>query len=157
MTKLCLSLYFCHNKTFVTTNICCDIHVFVVTKVLLQHAYFCCDKRPVLSQQSRVCRNKSKLVMTNIIFVATKVLLQQFVVVVATNVLSQQAYFCHDKRHVVATKIILMAAPTNDIFQYPLHPRVTTVAFKRSHSLCQKLRWQVTSKHTSMTHVALHG
>ena len=33
------------------------------------------------------------------------------------------------------------------LFRYPFHPRVTTVARKRSWSFCQKCRWQVTAKH----------
>ena len=33
------------------------------------------------------------------------------------------------------------------LFQYPFHPRVTTVACKKSRSFCQKCRWQVTAKH----------
>ncbi len=33
------------------------------------------------------------------------------------------------------------------LFRYPFHPRVTTVARKRSRSFCQKCRWQVTVKH----------
>ena len=33
------------------------------------------------------------------------------------------------------------------LFRYPFHPRVTTVAHKRSWSFCQKCRWQVTVKH----------
>ena len=33
------------------------------------------------------------------------------------------------------------------LFRYPVHPRVTTVARKRSRSFCQKCRWQVTAKH----------
>ena len=33
------------------------------------------------------------------------------------------------------------------LFRYPFHPRVTTVARKRSRSFCQKCRWQVTGKH----------
>ena len=31
--------------------------------------------------------------------------------------------------------------------RYPFHPRVTTVARKKSRSFCQKCRWQVTAKH----------
>ena len=31
-------------------------------------------------------------------------------------------------------------------FRYPFHPRVTTVARKKSRSFCQKCRWQVTAK-----------
>ena len=33
------------------------------------------------------------------------------------------------------------------LFRYPFHPRVTTLARKRSQSICQKCRWQVTAKH----------
>ena len=33
------------------------------------------------------------------------------------------------------------------ISRYPFHPRVTTVARKKSRSFCQKCRWQVTAKH----------
>ena len=33
------------------------------------------------------------------------------------------------------------------LFRYPFHPRVTTVARKKSRSFCQKCRWQVTTKH----------
>ena len=33
------------------------------------------------------------------------------------------------------------------LFRYPFHPRITTVARKRSRSFCQKCRWQVTAKH----------
>ena len=49
--------YACRNKAFVMTNtfawkiFCRDKHNCVLTKVLSQHAYFCCDKRHVLSQQ----------------------------------------------------------------------------------------------------------
>ena len=32
------------------------------------------------------------------------------------------------------------------LFRYPFHPRVTTVARKKSQSFCQKCRWQVTAK-----------
>ena len=34
------------------------------------------------------------------------------------------------------------------LFRYPFHPRVTTIAGKRSRSFCHKCRWQVTAKHT---------
>ena len=33
------------------------------------------------------------------------------------------------------------------LFRYPFHPRVTTVARKKSRSFCRKCRWQVTAKH----------
>ena len=33
------------------------------------------------------------------------------------------------------------------LFRYPFHPRVTTVARKKSRSFCPKCRWQVTAKH----------
>ena len=32
------------------------------------------------------------------------------------------------------------------LFRYPFHPRVTTVARKKSRSFCQKCMWQVTAK-----------
>ena len=52
----------------VATNIFCrDKHDFVATKVLSQLAYFCRDKRRVLSRQTRVCSDKT--------FVATKIIL----------------------------------------------------------------------------------
>ena len=38
-----------------------------------------------------------------------------------------------------------------DLFWNPFHPRVTTVACKRSGSLFQKCRWQVTAKHMHPT------
>ena len=48
-------------------------HVFVARNVLSGQAYFVSDKRRVLSQQTRVCRNKSKLfVATKTCFVVTK-------------------------------------------------------------------------------------
>ena len=34
------------------------------------------------------------------------------------------------------------------LFGYPFHPCITTVARKRSQSLFQKYKWQVTAKHT---------
>ena len=41
------------------------------------------------------------------------------------------------------------------LFRYPFHPRVTTVAHKKSRSFCQKCRWQVTAKtHIHLTYVA---
>ena len=46
-----------------------------------------------------------------------------------------------------------------DSFRYPVHPRVTAVARKRSQSFCQNwCRWQVTAKTCMylMTYVALH-
>ena len=56
--------YFCCNKIFVATNICRDKNMFVVAKVLSRQAHFCCDKRRVLSQQTRL--SQQKLVTTKI-------------------------------------------------------------------------------------------
>ena len=74
-------------------------------------AYFCHNKRHVLSQQTRVCHDKSMLV-------ATKVLSQQNYVW-CDKYLSRQTHVCRDKHNFVATsiflsqpKMILMAAPT---------------------------------------------
>jgi len=44
--------YVCRNKIFLS-------HVVVVTKLWSQQAYLCRDKRCILSQQTRVCRDKS--------------------------------------------------------------------------------------------------
>ena len=41
------------------------------------------------------------------------------------------------------------------LFRYPFHPRVTTVARKKSRSFCQKCRWQVTAKHAYTLHMWL--
>ena len=121
-TKICLprqnfccdKIKFVATKYFVAEQKRSDIllrHVFVSTKhvfvakkqqkttttCLSQQAYFCRDKRCVLSRQTRVCRDKSKLYVCRDkhTFVATK------------------DYFCLDKK-IVATKIILVAAPAND-------------------------------------------
>ena len=51
-------------------------HVFVATNVLLRQAYICRDKRRVLSRQTRVCRDKR-------VFVATKLLSRQNIILVA--------------------------------------------------------------------------
>ena len=110
--------YFCHKKTFVVTNVCGNKHNFIMTEVLLQQAYFCCDKKGPLSQQKYACCDKT-LVATNIClswqtyFVTTNIIL-------SWQNLSQQVYFCYDKRCVcynktfVRTKMILVAAPAND-------------------------------------------
>ena len=68
-TNMCLSeqIFVMRKKEKFTSKIFChDKHNFVVTKVLSQEAYFCCDKRHVLSkqtcvfsQQTHVCRNKT--------------------------------------------------------------------------------------------------
>ena len=60
--------------------------MLAATKLLLWQAYFCCDPRHILSWQTHVCRNKSKLV---------------------TKLLSRQNYMF------VVTKMILVAAPAN--------------------------------------------
>ena len=39
------------------------------------------------------------------------------------------------------------------LFRYPFHPRVTTVARKKSRSFCQKCKWQVTAKHAYTLHM----
>ena len=46
----------CHKYNFVATK---DKHVFVATNILSRQACFCSDKRRVLSQKTRVCRNKA--------------------------------------------------------------------------------------------------
>ena len=48
---------------------------------------------------------------------------------------------CQNARQHVEPAITIL------VFRYPFHPRVTTVARKKSRSFCQKCRWQVTAKH----------
>ena len=54
---------------FVVTNIRHDKNMSVATKGLSRQAYFCPDKRHVLSQQTHVCNDKT-FVMTKMILVA---------------------------------------------------------------------------------------
>ena len=50
----------CHNESFVTAKTFShNKHIFVMTKLLLRQAYFCCNERCVLSWQTRVCCNKT--------------------------------------------------------------------------------------------------
>jgi len=60
-----MAKYFCHNK-----------HMFVMTNVLSQQAYFCCDKR-CDKFCHKFCHDENML---------------------------WQAYFCHNKRHVCCDK-----------------------------------------------------
>ena len=82
---------------FVTTNIYCDKHNFVVTNVLSWQAYFCCDKHTfvmtilLLSPQPCVCCDKSMLVMT--------------------KVLSWQAYFCQFRWRCAECQILSLPVP----------------------------------------------
>ena len=52
------NIYVCRNKTFVVTNTCRNKHNFVMTKVLLQQAYFCCDKRMLVVTKDVFCHDK---------------------------------------------------------------------------------------------------
>ena len=118
------------NMSFVTTKVCLSRQ-----KYLSQHTF--AASKDVLSWQTRVCHDKSMLVMTKLvtaklclsrqIFVMTTVLSQQ------TKVLSQQAIkdvFCCDKDMFVTTNIILVAAPANDTSQ-PFQ-RLVSVSFYAS-------------------------
>ena len=63
----------CGNRSTVATSIFLSWQktCFVATNTcLLQQAYFCCDKRCVLSWQSRICHNKPMFVATQMIHVA---------------------------------------------------------------------------------------
>ena len=99
-------------------NACCD-------KYLSRREYFCRDKRRVLSQQTRVCRNKSMLVATkvclsrqnlgntNIIFVSTNICLDKSFVETKIFCRDKDIFlrqlFCHNKRTIVATKEVFVA------------------------------------------------
>ena len=83
------------------------------TRLLSRQKYACRDKIMFVAANTctfvstkgvflRVCRDKSKLVATKIMFVAT-------------NICRDKNMFCRrDKHNFVATKMILVAAPAND-------------------------------------------
>ena len=81
MTKYVL----CHDKSMLAATKLClsQQNTFVMTKVLLRQAYFCCNKRRVFPWQ--------KTCLSQHIFVVMKVL-------------SQQTYFCRDMHTFVMTK-----------------------------------------------------
>ena len=54
----CRDKTFCHNKQFLVTNMCCDKHNFVMTKLLSRQAYF-------LSQQQKTFWSWQNFSMTN--------------------------------------------------------------------------------------------
>ena len=56
-----------NKHVFVMPNVCHDKHNFVTTKVLLQQAYFCHNKRRVLLGQTHVCPDKDVFVMTKLV------------------------------------------------------------------------------------------
>ena len=58
--------YYCHDKTFVMTNICHNKHNFVATSLLLSWQTCVCHKKICLSQQQN-CHGKCVFVMTNIL------------------------------------------------------------------------------------------
>ena len=85
--------YFCHDQTFVATSICvCRDNFF-----LSRQAYFCCDKRCVLSRQKRVCHDKWAC-RVKIMFVATNI--------------------CHDKAFVGKIKQQVNRRDTHDTDQH---------------------------------------
>ena len=59
----------CPDKYMSRQNFCCNKHNSVMTKLWLWQAYFCCDRRHVLSQQTCVCHDK-KFVMTKMVLEA---------------------------------------------------------------------------------------
>ena len=138
MTKVLLwQNYVCHDKTFVTTNICCNKHVchnkgFVLTSILLLQQKMCFVMTNICLSWQKYFGTKL-FVMTNIChdksFVAKKKL-------VTTNIFFSWQNFCHDKRHVLLqqtpvcrdktfdmTKLLILqvAAPTSDA---PIPPKI---------------------------------
>ena len=63
------SKYFCHDKTFVMTNICHDKHVFVVTLVtrILLLRQVSCYKYNFFLTKYVFCHDKSMLAMTKLL------------------------------------------------------------------------------------------
>ena len=89
-------------------------------RVLFINLFIFEDQILIVTRQTRVCRDKTRLLSwqnyASIIFVAAKVLSPQTRVcrdkyllhdLVATKVLSQQTWFCRDKHLFVATNMIL--------------------------------------------------
>ena len=127
MTKVCLPWQNCLSgqNIFVATKLLSQ-QIFVAANTYLSQQKFCHDKytfvttKDVLSWQTRVCHDRSKLVTSNFLsqfffycdksFVARSILLsRQKTCFVATNTcLSRQNTFF------VATKMIFEAAPAND-------------------------------------------
>ena len=104
---------------FVATNTCLSRRniSFAATKVCSsRQAYFCRDKRHVLSRQKNPFLSRQNYVCHDKKFAITKIcgVKHNFV---ATKVSSRQAYFCCDKSRVLSRqfkKQQLLAAPTND-------------------------------------------
>ena len=136
---------FCCDRTFVATNICHDKHAFVVSKVLTRQAYFCCNKRCVLSQQTCVCHDKSKLVAAKLCLMWQKIcLLQQKFCCDKHTFVAAKDMFCCDKhmllrqtwvcdKHVVQSKWYLWQLPlriqddlTKTNFSFLCYHRVST-------------------------------
>ena len=138
-TNMCLLR---QNTSFVGTKVCLSQQNFM-TKLCLswqnvcRDTYFCRNKRrvcvfrnksmlvatKVLSRQTRVCRGKKKIVVTNIAFSR-----QNFCQNKHTFVATKDE-FCRDKHVFVATKMTLVATPANDILQAVLptaFPRTIT-------------------------------
>ena len=90
----CHKYHFCHNKSFVMTNIFCrDKSILVVTKLLLQQILVM--TKLCLSWQ-RFCGNKHTFVMTKDVFLSWKTALQK-------------KHVRHDK--LVTAEMMLLAAP----------------------------------------------
>ena len=128
---------------FAATNICRHKHVFVATTVLSGHAYFCRDKRRILSRQilfvatnvshdkvlvrknilsRQTCFRVKTLVMTSILlsrektsFVATKDIFCRDKHVFVTKKLSSRQIFFLWQPFCPRQKMILEAAPANDV------------------------------------------
>ena len=99
---------------FVATNTC-----FVVTKLCLSRqifvAYFCRDKKRVLSCQTRLSRQK--YACRNKTFVVTKLCCRSKTFVATKFCLSWQKYFCKSKSILLTRQnwnVILAAAPASD-------------------------------------------
>ena len=102
-TKVLLQqTYLCCDKTFVATNICCNKHNFVTTKLLLWEVTFVATSMQICLLSRQKC-----FVVTNIILPWQKHACRD-----KRGVLLHQICVCCDKRH--ATKIIFVAAPATD-------------------------------------------
>ena len=80
-------------KSFVMTNICCDKHNSVVTKVLSQQTYFCHDKHVFVATTKHIFCCDKAFVMTN--------------TCLSWQILVTTKMFCCDKHNFVTTSFVM--------------------------------------------------
>ena len=109
----CHDKHMCHDKT------CRNKSILVTTKLLLRQTYFCCDKGFVVTNiifvATKVLSHQAFSLWQNTSFVMTKVCLSRQNFVTTNMCLSWQVFvatkiFCHDKHNFVVTNVLLQQA-----------------------------------------------